>query len=200
MHWDIISTLPWPKNNGIIFQKQLIFIFASCIILKVTSGCGEVWYRAWFGTKRPWVQVPSLRPFSEKHSPQSECFFLWPNWFRTDVRDQVLEPTAAGGGWRKAEKKKNKEYHEAPQASETTIFFLVAMGSRSRLPPRSVLLCCAQRCPPDTRTQSLRPILIKVDSKRINLNFFVLFHLLLVFLFVHCAVKIGLCTKIVSGI
>ena len=27
------------------------------------SGCGEVWYRAWFGTKRPWVQVPSLRPF-----------------------------------------------------------------------------------------------------------------------------------------
>ncbi len=32
----------------------------------------------------------------------------------------------------KAEKKKNKEYHEAPQASETTIFFLVAMGSRSR--------------------------------------------------------------------
>ena len=27
------------------------------------SGCGEVWYRAWFGTKRPWVQVPSLRPY-----------------------------------------------------------------------------------------------------------------------------------------
>lgn len=27
-----------------------------------TSGCGEVWYRAWFGTKRPWVRIPSLRP------------------------------------------------------------------------------------------------------------------------------------------
>lgn len=26
------------------------------------SGCGEVWYRAWFGTRRPWVQIPSLRP------------------------------------------------------------------------------------------------------------------------------------------
>ena len=26
------------------------------------SGCGEVWYRAWFGTKRPWVQIPPLRP------------------------------------------------------------------------------------------------------------------------------------------
>ncbi len=28
------------------------------------SGCGEVWYRAWFGTKRPRVQVPPLRPRS----------------------------------------------------------------------------------------------------------------------------------------
>ena len=26
------------------------------------SGCGEVWYRAWFGSKRPWVRIPSLRP------------------------------------------------------------------------------------------------------------------------------------------
>ena len=32
-----------------------------------------------------------------------------------------------------------------------------AAGSRSRLPPRSVLLCFAQRCPPDTRTLSPRP-------------------------------------------
>ena len=29
------------------------------------SGCGEVWYRAWFGTKRPRVQIPTLRP--KKH-------------------------------------------------------------------------------------------------------------------------------------
>ena len=24
--------------------------------------CGEVWYRAWFGTKRPRVRIPTLRP------------------------------------------------------------------------------------------------------------------------------------------
>lgn len=49
------------------FKKNLDFI---CEIYyntlafknKCISGCGEVWYRAWFGTKRPWVQVPSLRP------------------------------------------------------------------------------------------------------------------------------------------
>ena len=33
------------------------------------SGCGEVWYRAWFGTKRPRVQIPTLRP--EKKHPLS---------------------------------------------------------------------------------------------------------------------------------
>ena len=31
------------------------------------------------------------------------------------------------------------------------------VGSRSRLPPRSVLLCCAQRCPQDTRTLPPQP-------------------------------------------
>ena len=44
---------------------------------------------------------------------------------RTNVRDQVTEPTAAGGGGRKAEEKKNKEQYEAHQASNATIFFLV---------------------------------------------------------------------------
>ena len=33
------------------------------IIIERLSGCGEVWYRAWFGTKRPRVQVPPLRPY-----------------------------------------------------------------------------------------------------------------------------------------
>ena len=37
---------------------------------------------------------------------------------------------------------------------------------------------------PQVQVLSPRPILIKVDSKRINLNFFVLFHLLSAFLFV----------------
>ena len=26
------------------------------------SGCGEAWYRAWFGSKRPWVRIPPLGP------------------------------------------------------------------------------------------------------------------------------------------
>ena len=29
---------------------------------KSMPGCGEVWYRAWFGSKRPWVRIPPLRP------------------------------------------------------------------------------------------------------------------------------------------
>ena len=28
----------------------------------LASGCGEAWYRAWFGSKRPRVQIPTLRP------------------------------------------------------------------------------------------------------------------------------------------
>ena len=32
------------------------------IILKPT-GCGEVWYRAWFGSMRPRVRIPTLRPY-----------------------------------------------------------------------------------------------------------------------------------------
>ena len=34
----------------------------------------------------------------------------------------------------------------------TNEFKYKTVGSSSRLPPRSVLLCYAQRCPPDTRT------------------------------------------------
>ena len=32
---------------------------------------------------------------------------------RTNVRDQVTEPSAAGGGWSEAKEEKNKEQHEA---------------------------------------------------------------------------------------
>ena len=32
------------------------------IIIHKLSGCGEVWYRAWFGSKRPRVRIPPLRP------------------------------------------------------------------------------------------------------------------------------------------
>ena len=32
-----------------------------------SSGCGEAWYRAWFGSKRPWVQIPPLGPGSRNN-------------------------------------------------------------------------------------------------------------------------------------
>ena len=32
------------------------------IIMVWLTGCGEVWYRAWFGSKRPRVRIPTLRP------------------------------------------------------------------------------------------------------------------------------------------
>ena len=33
------------------------------------SGYGEVWYRAWFGSKRPRVRIPILRPNKKVHPP-----------------------------------------------------------------------------------------------------------------------------------
>ena len=55
----------------------LQFRACSCIVLEPTqnnavrakkrnqktSGLSEVWYRAWFGTRRPWVQVPQPGPY-----------------------------------------------------------------------------------------------------------------------------------------
>src|SRR5207237_4780804 len=29
--------------------------------IAISSGCSEAWYRAWFGTRRPWVQIPPAR-------------------------------------------------------------------------------------------------------------------------------------------
>ena len=31
-------------------------------IMNRLTGCGEAWYRAWFGSKRPRVRIPTLRP------------------------------------------------------------------------------------------------------------------------------------------
>ena len=60
-------------NNG---NNSELFILAPVTISKstldftlnsgyniVVSGCGEAWYRAWFGSKRPRVQIPTLRPY-----------------------------------------------------------------------------------------------------------------------------------------
>ena len=42
---------------------------------KAVSGCGEVWYRAWFGTKRPRVRIPTLRPRRSKLCIACSDFF-----------------------------------------------------------------------------------------------------------------------------
>src|SRR5699024_3268487 len=47
----------------------------AAILNKLTSGCGEAWYRAWFGSKRPWVQIPPLGPARRKrHIACDELF------------------------------------------------------------------------------------------------------------------------------
>ena len=52
----------------------------------------------------------------------------WPLCERAKVRDQVTEPSAAGGRYSEAEEEKNKENREALQASGATMFFLGSRG------------------------------------------------------------------------
>ena len=55
---------------------------------------------------------------------------------------------------------------------ESSVDLSIAAGSRSRLPPRSVLLCFAQRCPPDTRTLSLGPVRNRINTMFVRFSFF----------------------------
>ena len=48
----------------------------------------------------------------------------------------MTEPSAAGGRYSEAEEEKNKENHEALQASEATMFFSVAVGKCEASPLR----------------------------------------------------------------
>ena len=47
----------------------------------------------------------------------------------------MTEPSAASGRYSEAEEEKNKENHEALQASEATMFFSVAVGKCEASPP-----------------------------------------------------------------
>ncbi len=40
------------------------------------TGCGEVWYRAWFGSKRPRVRIPTLRPKTGNHKRGFRSYLL----------------------------------------------------------------------------------------------------------------------------
>ena len=44
------------------FSRFWLTFSPPCCIIPNVSGCGEVWYRAWFGSRRPWVRSPPLRP------------------------------------------------------------------------------------------------------------------------------------------
>ena len=49
--------MPAPENS-----LQDLTSHWNFIIILWLSGCGEAWYRAWFGSKRPRVRIPTLRP------------------------------------------------------------------------------------------------------------------------------------------
>ena len=49
----------WEKSRCPLTQ------LAFSIIIHRLSGCGEAWYRAWFGSKRPRVRIPPLRPYKD---------------------------------------------------------------------------------------------------------------------------------------
>ena len=51
----VISAHEKMRNQGLTNARLFTIIIG-------LTGCGEVWYRAWFGTKRPRVRIPTLRP------------------------------------------------------------------------------------------------------------------------------------------
>ena len=54
------------KEHNQSSKMLLIFLRDCYIILQVgKTGCGEAWYRAWFGTKRPRVRISTLRPVTQ---------------------------------------------------------------------------------------------------------------------------------------
>ena len=117
-----------------LLQKTLDFYFDMYYNLS-SNGVQRRWQRAWFGTKRPWVQIPLLRPIRLSVTREALFFSLKASCLsRTDVRDQVTEPSAACGGRSEAEEGKNKELGEALQASIMTMFFQVAVGSNPATP------------------------------------------------------------------
>ena len=97
------------------------------------------------------------------------CFLIWLAVFcicgRLTPRGQALRTSAHSVRCSEFEMAPRSKFIGAPSQNKFRAPQEVAAGSRSRLPPRSVLLCSAQRCPPDTRTLSLGPkILIRKNG------------------------------------
>ena len=52
-------------ENIACFFRQDVLIYAGSQV-NCVSGCGEVWYRAWMGFKRPRVRISTLGPKKQK--------------------------------------------------------------------------------------------------------------------------------------
>ena len=76
--WDLYTM---ERKTNITPQYYLTNRRYESIIVTI-SGCGEVWYRAWFGSKRPWVRIPSLRP-KNNPPPAGGLFFDMTGFERT---------------------------------------------------------------------------------------------------------------------
>ena len=50
------------------------------------SGCGEVWYRAWMGFKRPWVRISALGPNKRQLQKQLPFVFAFSSQMSTALR------------------------------------------------------------------------------------------------------------------
>ena len=58
-------------NFPVAFSSRMMY---NQFLTKRIAGLSEVWYRAWFGTKRPWVRIP--QPGPEKILPIRGGSFL----------------------------------------------------------------------------------------------------------------------------
>ena len=68
------------------------------IIMTWPSGCGEVWYRAWFGSKRPRVRIPTLRP-KNCRSFLRPAVFLWLYIVNVRTYWSIFRSSARSEGW-----------------------------------------------------------------------------------------------------
>ena len=69
LHLSSKQTRVYPSD------EILLLLFPPSAIIIASSGFSEVWYRAWFGTKRPWVQVPQPGPKRRGCSASSPFWF-----------------------------------------------------------------------------------------------------------------------------
>ena len=68
------------QNRGWQFSAPVLIYASREAVTQTTnkiSGCGEVWYRAWMGFKRPLVRIQSLGPKNDKFLLGLVVFSFW---------------------------------------------------------------------------------------------------------------------------